>query len=262
VIRLPLIGLLLLAWPAALRAEVPGGLARLVVQHCARCHNESHNLDLSKPAEIKETATWLAVAKMVETSRMPPPDKAVAKRFPLDPAERKALMSALTDFLGDKLDGPVHTPYLSLDMWRVIATGLAAPVLSEEQIEEQIGKLYFGLFGDWVTALDELALVNASEALCGAVARADVRAPTDKRRYLVGLRTPSSATLARASAEPIVRKLFEAAYGTAPTAEELKSGTVLLARFRKESTSWTEAWQGLCATYLSGPRILYMTFDP
>ena len=253
---------LLLVIPRLAFADAQPNLRPLVEAHCVTCHDGDSVLDLRTLPPASDTATWLKILSMVETSRMPPPPKALDKRFPMDPEERRYFVGAVSTMLGDLVDERVRTLHLPLKVWKAAATELALPVLGKGDIEALLAPVYFGLFPDSMTVTDQFALIVGSTSLCTAIAKADQAAERGQRQYLVGVPELATQALPVSQRAALVKKLLAATFHEPPSREQIADGVALLQRFHQQSPTWTGAWTALCATYLSGPRMMFEVYDP
>jgi hypothetical protein len=169
-------------------------------------------------------------------------------------------VEGVAKILGDLVDDRVRVTHLGGAEWRKVAQEVAAPVLPQARIEALVERVALALFPDSLAAADQLGLINTSLSLCREMAQAELSAK--HRTYFAAIDRPASAHVARAQEEKAVRTLYRAVYGEQPRADTLAADVALLETFRDETRSWSGAWQNLCATYLSGPRLLYGTFAP
>jgi len=227
--------------------EIPASVAKVIAGACTRCHDSTHELDLTKLPAASETETWKAILTRVGDSTMPPGkmDDDLANRFPLDPSDRRSLVAGVSQILGSALDTPAPPRRLPHKVWLSIVRAFAEPSLGHEPVEALLAPLTgnTGFFGKLpargLPPAYLLAIENASEAVCRAVA---------------------SKTTADLSSEDSLKHLMLSVYGQPPTATEFAAEETLARSFETRIRDPREAWAALCSSELSGPKLLFSDY--
>jgi hypothetical protein len=129
-------------------------------------------------------------------------------------------------------------------------------VLPREQLGPILEENAPGFAGGELTPFDQLRIDDTSERLCLALATADAARAPEKRAFLSALPPDRQARIDRAAATRLVAPLHQAIYGAAPGKAELAMASAALTDARAHGAGWADAWATLCASYISGPRLL------
>jgi hypothetical protein len=245
---------------SSVRAEVPHALAGHLVQHCTRCHNERHSLDLRTPPPETDQASWSNILEMLETNQMPPESGPVA----LSPPDRATMIDEVSSLLGKVLD--IERPsFLSYDLWLGVVreVGKAVPAERFEALVSEANAVQGSdlgvLSGRTVSTADHVVIERISEQACQAIARAEAALPQARRRYFKAVLPAAGRPLSEAVANMVVEPLLRSVFGERPAPGELAEGRAQLRTFARLTPSWTDAWIALCTTHLSSPRVLFLS---
>jgi hypothetical protein len=255
-----LIGLLVaeraaVAGPAEARIA-EARITEILRAQCADCHDADHRLALEALPPATSVAAWRAIYARVSDYSMPPPVKSgddFTARFPIRPEDRRALVEYARDVAGAALDDgappPRHMPH---DIWMAMVRDLATGLVPAARLDHLLGPYEVHRGGHFsvtpereMPALHILAVRRLGVAVCSAMASADMARAPARRTYLIAARSEWA------------RRLLERMYARRMSASEIEEALALMTRFHALTTSWPEAWAGLCATHLTGPRIFY-----
>lgn len=253
-----LIGLLV-AERAALAGPADARIAEILRTQCADCHDAEHRLALEALPPASNVAAWRSIFARVSDYSMPPPVKSgddYTTRFPISPEDRRALVEYAREIAGASLDNGVPPPrHMPHDIWMSVVRDLATGLVPAAELDHLLGPYEVHLGGHFsvtpereMPALHVLAVRRLGVAVCSAMTSADMAREPARRMYLVAAR-PEWA-----------RRLLERIYARRMSASEIEGAVALMARFHALTTSWPEAWAGLCATHLTGPRIFYEAY--
>ncbi|NVI98253.1 hypothetical protein HV824_08960 [Myxococcus sp. AM009] len=249
-----LLFLLLTATPTE---EVPPRVTVLLQQHCAGCHNADSMFDLSTPPPVRDSESWSAIHKMLETGRMPPSPEVVKKKWkkpgpppsPLGPGHRQELVSAIAALLAESTHPPALRTQLQLtsEDWLLIVREVARPFMSEEALAE--------LVAPYREFAPEARPQVVSIGLCSRIIDIDQGRPAAQRLLWREELRAGDAPPAAAVAG-MVRKVFELTFRQAASASDVDEGRERFLRFLRVTGSPREASVALCSSYLSGVRLL------
>lgn len=236
-------------------------ITKITGEHCVRCHNEDGAaFDLTHLPDKDARQKWMAMWQMVDANKMPPPPRAGQPRTELDPMVRSQLLDSIAELLGDALDGKKRPGHLSLKDWRAVVHEVAS-MLPTDKVDDLVDSAFRveaiePLGFPSLTPLDHVAMERAAYDTCKAIAEHDVAAPRASRRFQIP--SERSATLGDRAIDKLVVELFTAVHARTPTPADRADGKAL-ARTIMATDGARTAWEALCTTYLTGPRLLYMT---
>jgi hypothetical protein len=246
-------------------SAAPEELKTLIHQHCVRCHNEDHPLDLTVLPDDKNVASWLGMLDMLESYRMPPPAKAgtgeIGARFPISPRDRVQLIKGISAVLGPALDPPQLPLHMSLKLWRSIVTELTSPFVPAEALAP-IFALTEGNMGEEDTRMlpyTQVLLDQMSARVCTALSKAELARSTPARKLIPSLPTCPPTTCGP-TWDRLVRPLFHVVFAADPTSRDIEEGRRMLIEMHRLNRDAKRDWVGLCTHYLSSPRLLYASF--
>jgi hypothetical protein len=251
----PTLTALTLLAPASTGGPSPE-LVHLVQQSCAGCHDARHILNLQALPPQSDKKTWNEMLEMVQSFRMPPAKKSgsPSARFPLDPAVRERLIVAIQRFIGQTEEVP--PPHISSQVWSAIVGELASGLIPPQRLEALVGDVGF-VMSERILPSEVVFLGHTAQQICSELVRADLRQPPARRRFTSRLEPSGHSAGAPAD---LVGVLYRAVHGEAPSADELAAGAELFEQVLAETRSRRTAWIALCASYLAGPRLLYLSY--
>ena len=241
--RAVVLAVVLAATGRAFADGVPARLDELMTAHCKGCHDHSHVLDFTTLPGAGDHRQWATILDELSAQTMPPPSKkTVAGRFPLDPATRAEMARMITELAGDAADFHPGARFLSPAAWSKAAARVAAPTLTDKQLEPLIGDVAGATPSTTgrlrlMSAAMQLAIDRASAAVCQALA--------DDR--------------SAAARDAAITLLETSLFGEARPKQVARGAALydrLLARLKDPKRTWT----AVCTVYLSGPRLLYGSY--
>jgi hypothetical protein len=247
---------LLAALLGAPPAEVRPELTELLQIHCAGCHDEDApgDLDLRTPPAVADAEVWLAMLEQVESFRMPPPEKGgeIEDHFPIDPAQRRALVEALLEVAGPAASAPALPLRLPPEAWLQAVREIALPILGEEPLAALLAPAAVRIDADRavLVPVQQIAFEDAAYAVCEAMLARELKLAADQRRLLV-------AAFDGRGVPAIAERLFEVVYRRLPSEGERSELFALMSNHRQALGRWDRAWVATCQTQLSGLDLLY-----
>jgi hypothetical protein len=270
-------GLVLLLASSVARADAPVALNAAFHQHCTRCHDSTHDLDLTRVPSLADAALWRELRDRVKSYDMPPPEESgpLKGRVSIDPKERATLVALTEQVLAASpaSASAANRPTRHLDMaeWLALVEEVATPLVSAQQLHgvmaergeklvdlhEPLGvRIPVQLSSTAYPGAVQVLVAGMSDAACASMAAADLGRPAVDRVYLKQLPAEGGAQSSSASAEAIL-PFYQALFRRSPTPSELERGLGLLNEVHRRGAGWAEAWTAVCTYYLSGPRALF-----
>lgn len=265
--------------PLAVQAEAPtadserraaaAALASLTAEHCTRCHDGAHQVDLRTLPNAGDDAAWQAIRSAVGSSEMPPPTK--ASPFPLDPSVRERFLLHVDTLrsAGGRASRPPHAAPLPADVWVAVVGHVAGPYLEARELDAVVRSNLGGLGGarhadeaETVPAEVEESLPGvghlSQERIAHAVCRAFVGGEARRlpaARVALGDVDLASPRLDDGDATKLACRLARHVFETECSADDTKLGVDAFRAFERETRSTAESTVALCTAYLLSPRL-------
>lgn len=258
----------------------------LLKQHCAHCHDASHRINLTTAPPMSDVGAWSALREAVGSGAMPPPRPAAP--FPLDPAVRHELVLGLSKIVSAapstraKLKAGEGILRLSAKSWLEAATRVGAPYVTGEQVEGIARRHLGGIGGNrggddedyrgalipqtlgrngFAAGLGQMNKNFVSYEVCSKVVDGELARPADQRPTLgnvdlAGPRLTDDRTGDLACS--LTRHVFQEEC----TVRDREEGIRMFRTFESVTGASRTATVALCTTYLSGPRLAFLTPAP